>query len=256
MAIDRRIRFGLRLKLFLLVLISFSVLISVIAWRVGVESSQAAEKSILKSLSQSEVILETSLNTRFTTILETTRGISIDPRVVPLVVDRDQASLQDFIGEMTEDAELDIIFLTDQNGVILARSDKPSMAGRHLKGKSQLVDDPLAGKEARGFMVSGGDLYQVTSLPIYDNVATSIIRGMVAVAYKLSPDIAMSINKLTENQIGFYAFNKRPNQAPNLERRFMTDFAEKMALDKILSDMALLPKLQQNDTHKVSFLLG
>ena len=91
------VRFGIRPKLFILVLIGFSVLIGLTVWRIGVEASQVASTSVERSLEQSSVILATKMQSRFSSIRETVTSLAKDGRVLPLVYDGESATLQELI---------------------------------------------------------------------------------------------------------------------------------------------------------------
>jgi len=252
---QKRVRFSIRLKLFLLVLVSFSSLISVVAWRISHEASHIASRTIEKSLAQSEVILKTRLNTRYDTIFATLKSVATDQRVVPLVVERDQASLKDFIQELKADAAFDLLMFTDETGVVLARPDDPRQVGRTLKGKSDLIDEALRGVSVRGIMLSRGELFQVVSMPVLDNAADRI-RGSATMAYRLSPAIADDINTLTESRVGFYAFRKnQADKTVTLMQRHITDQTLSEALTPALQAQNLYQTLQQEDTRYQKLVL-
>ncbi len=124
--------FGIRSKLFFLVLIGFSLLIIITSWRIGVEANGAATAAIERTLNQSSQILRTKLISRFETIQETAISLAKDGRVLPLVYDADSATLQDLSLEFKKALAFDVLFFSDKNGVILARSDRPEAIGQSL----------------------------------------------------------------------------------------------------------------------------
>src|SRR5690606_5361694 len=89
------IKFGIKLKLFTLVLITISFVIGIILWQIDSQSRQSAQKTIVESIEQSQTILNTKLESRFNDIEETVISISRDGRVLPLVYDEDSPTLQD-----------------------------------------------------------------------------------------------------------------------------------------------------------------
>jgi len=227
------VRFGIRPKLFILVLIGFSVLIGLTVWRIGVEASQVASTSVERSLEQSSVILATKMQSRFSSIRETVISLAKDGRVLPLVYDGESATLQDLSYEFKKALNFDILFLTDSNGVILARSDRPEAIGRSLAGSSVLFDSALHGDTAEGIIASQGKLLQIVAAPILDNVAKDVVRGTAALAYELSPEIAQEINKLTASDIGFYIFER---DAKGEVVAVKNTYTTKPALNAVLDD--------------------
>lgn len=205
---NKKIRFGIRQKLFFLVLIGFSALILATSWRIGEEANSVALESIERSLSQSSIILQTKLESRFLSISETATGLAKDARILPLVYEGEALTLQDLSQEFQKVLEFDVLFFTDNEGTILARSDRPEAMGQSVAGKSSLFDQALEGQEAQGIISSQGRLLQIVVVPIFDNFARDIVRGTVALAYELSSEIAQEINALTASDIGFFLFTR------------------------------------------------
>ncbi len=204
--------FGIRSKLFFLVLVGFGLLIFFTSWRIGVEANRAATTAINRTLNQSSQILRTKIESRFETIQETARSLAKDGRVLPLVFDTDSETLQDLSLEFKKALAFDVLFFTDKNGVVLARSDRPEAIGQSLLGKSALFDKALKGQITRGIIVSQDKLLQIVVVPVLDNVASDVVRGTLALAYELSPEIAREINALTASDIGFFAFVRDANR--------------------------------------------
>jgi eukaryotic-like serine/threonine-protein kinase len=204
-------KFGIRQKLFFLVLVGFSLLIVVTSWRIGVEANRAANTTIDRTLMQSSQIMRTKILSRFDSIADTAKSLAKDGRVLPLVYDSESATLQDLSLEFKKALAFDILFFTDSAGVVLARSDRPEAIGQSLSGKGSLFDTALTGKLAQGIIVSQDKLLQIVVVPVFDNFATDVVRGTIALAYELSPEIAKEIHELTASDIGFFAFVRDAN---------------------------------------------
>lgn len=205
---SKKITFGIRLKLFILVFVSLSLLIAVTVWRVGIGANEAALETIDRSLEQSSVVLKTKMDSRYASIAETVVSLARDGRVLPLVFDAEAATLQDLSIEFQAALEFDSMFVTDSRGTILARSDRPEAIGRSVAGRSALFDAALNGEVVQGIIASKGKLLQIVAAPVFDNVAKDLVRGSIALAYELSPEIALEINKLTASDISFFIFTR------------------------------------------------
>ncbi len=209
--IDENFRFGIRKKLFFVVLVGFSLLIVVTSWRVGVEANRAASTTTDRTLLQSSQIIRTKILSRFDSVRDTASSLAKDGRVLPLVYDTDSATLQDLSLEFKKALAFDILFFTDSNGVVLARSDRPEAIGQSLSGKGSLFDTALTGKVAQGIILSQDKLLQIVVVPVFDNVAVDLVRGTIALAYELSPEVARELRELTANDIGFFVFVRDAN---------------------------------------------
>ncbi len=256
---NTRVNFGIRPKLFLFVLISFSLLMAIIIWRIEVEAEQITSESIQQQLQRSSVIVRSDQENRYRTIQETAISLARDGRILPRVFEEDSETLQDLTGELQEALEFDILIFTNERGEIIARSDKPSAIGRSLQGRSSLFDTALSGKEAHGIMLSKGQLLQIVAVPIFDNVALDIIRGTIALAYQLSPQRARDINQLTDSEIGFFTLNK--NKKTGLSEPINTFFtAPNLAApvtDYLVKNSQLWKNLMENQSEslKITFTI-
>lgn len=199
---------------------------SIIVWRINMQANQLANAEIEKSLQHSSVILKTSLQSRFLSIEETAKSLARDGRLLPRIYEGDIESLKDLSGEFKKALDFDILFITDNDGILIARSDKHAAVGSRT-GKSHLFKMALQGHNTKGFIRIKGELLQVVSVPVFDNVAKDIIRGSIALAYRLSPQIANEINSLTVSDIGFFAFgyDRKSKTTTTPTARFLTQEA-------------------------------
>ena len=218
------IRLGIREKLFFLILVAFGALILTTFWQIGVQARQVSTETINQSLEQSSTVLETKIESRFNSIREVARSVARDSRILPLVYESEVLTLQDQSQEFQNQLDFDILFFTDGSGNILARSDRPQAVGQNMAGKTSFFDDALAGKSGRGYFLSQGRLMQIVTEPIFDNVATDVVRGTVALAYEFSGEMANEIVSLTLSEIGFFSFKRnQERQVDGVNNIYVTD---------------------------------
>lgn len=209
------IRFGVREKLFFLILVAFGALILTTFWQIGEQAQQVSAKTIGQSLQQSSTVLDTKIDSRFKSIREVATSVARDGRILPLVYDSEVLTLQDQSQEFQKQLDFDILFFTDGSGNVLARSDRPQAIGQNMAGKAPFFDAALAGQSGQGYFFSQGRLMQIVTEPIFDNVATDLVRGTVALAYELSSEVANEIVSLTFSDIGFFSFTRDSNRQVN-----------------------------------------
>ena len=212
---NQKIRFGIREKLFFLILVAFGALILATFWQIGVQAQQVSADTIGQSLRQSSTVLDTKIESRFNSIGEVARSIAKDGRILPLVYESEVLSLQDQSQEFQRQLDFDILFFTDGAGHILARSDRPGAVGQNIAGRAHFFDEALAGRSGQGYFLSQGRLMQIVTEPIFDNVATDLVRGTVALAYEFSSDMANEIVSLTFSDIGFISFARDESRQVN-----------------------------------------
>lgn len=218
------IRFGLREKLFFLILVAFGALILTTFWQIGEQARRVSTETIGQSLQQSSTVLDTKIESRFNSIKEVATSIARDGRILPLVYDSETLTLQDQSQELQKRLSFDILFFTDGAGNILARSDRPLAVGQNMAGKAPFFDDALAGKSGQGYFLSQGRMMQIVTKPIFDNVATDLVRGTVAIAYEFSSEMANEIVTLTSSDIGFFSFTRdKTRQVSGVNSIYVTD---------------------------------
>ncbi len=235
-----KVKFSIRQKLFFLILTGFSALVFATSWRIGIEAKKGANTSIERSLAQSSIILETKLNSRFDSITEIVKSLAKDGRVFPLIYEGESLTLQDLSLEFEKALDFDVMIITDDEGNILARSDRPDAIDQNIAGRSALFDSALEGREAIGIISIQEKLLQTVVVPVFDNFAPDIVRGTIALAYELSPEMAQETLSLTASEIGFFIFtrneqrevdslksifNTQTTLGPQLENWFKADSA-------------------------------
>ncbi|RBP48557.1 serine/threonine-protein kinase [Arenicella xantha] len=227
------IRFGIREKLFFLILVGFGALILTTFWQIGVQAKLVSAQTIGQSLRQSSTVLDTKIESRFNSIREVARSVARDSRILPLVYESEVLTLQDQSQEFKNQLDFDILFFTDGSGNILARSDRPQAIGQNMAGKTHFFDDALAGKSGQGYFLSQGRLMQIVTEPIFDNVATDVVRGTVALAYEFSSDMANEIVSLTFSDIAFFSFTRdQSRQVNGVNNIYVTDHELKRSLSE------------------------
>ncbi len=226
-----KIRFGIREKLFFLILVVFVALIVTTFWQIGEQAKKVSSETIGQSLNQSSTVLDTKIESRFNSIREVARSVARDSRILPLVYESEVLTLQDQSLEFQRKLDFDILFFTDGSGNVLARSDRPRAIGQNMAGKTPFFDAALAGQSGQGYFLSQGRLMQIVTEPIFDNVATDVVRGTVALAYEFSGEMANEIVSLTRSDIGFFSFTRDKNRrVAGVNNIYVTDDELKTAL--------------------------
>ena len=139
------IRFGIREKLFFLILVGFAALILTTFWQIGEQAQRVSSETIGQSLEQSSTVLDTKIESSFNSIREVAKSIAKDARIFPLVFEKEALTLQDQSSEFQKQLDFDILFFTDDQGTVLARSDRPQAIGQNMAGKAPFFDQALAG---------------------------------------------------------------------------------------------------------------
>ena len=216
--------FSFKTKLFLLVLVSFGALMSIIILGIQARANQLAEEEIERSLSESQRIIHRRLESRFQAITETAGNFARDGRIRPAVYASETRTLQDMSEEFAKSLPFDSLMFVNAEGEILSRSDDAEAIGYSV-ARSPLFQAPLGGEPNQGIMASGSNLLQIVALPIFDNTARDLVRGVVSLAYEISPELVEEIHALTDADILFYTFQLDDDGVVEAPVRFLSTFA-------------------------------
>lgn len=217
-----------------MLLVAFA-LISLVYVQIGAKAKSVADEVVSRSLTQSNNIMNTRVASRYLFIQEVAKGLASDARIRPLVYEQASLTLQDLSEEYQAVYEFDSLIFLNSAGIVIARSDQPDAIGVDLSGRTSLFDDALNGQLSRGFFSSKGKLMQTVVTPIFDNVATDLVKGAVVLAYELSPLMAQEIFELTQSHIGFFTFTRElvnnEVQITGVQASYITDAALGEALE-------------------------
>lgn len=192
-------------KLFLLVLFAFGGLMCIILWGIQTQADRLANEEIDASLTKSRQIVFRRLESRYVSIQETAANLARDGRIRPAVYASETSTLMDMSGELAKSLPFDILIFVNQAGDIISRSDDVEAVGYSV-ARSPLFSAALAGSANQGIMSSQGKLLQVVALPVFDNAARDIVRGAVALAYRIDQELVDEIHALTGADLLFYSF--------------------------------------------------
>lgn len=117
------------------------------------------------------------------------------------VAEMHQATTLDSARAMVEQVGSDFMIVTDFEGTVVARTDRPELAGVDLSGDS-LVGDALEGYEVGGVWRESENLYHAVSVPLL--VGPELI-GAVVSGYEIGTELAESIKNFANSEVAFFA---------------------------------------------------
>jgi serine/threonine-protein kinase len=126
--------------------------------------------------------------------------------VLPGVAPIDSGNFLDMALTMVEETGASWIQLTDRNGVLLARSDKPGAASVDLS-ESPLILRALNGETAHGFgLINDSTLFDAVTIPIV-GAGKDVVLGVAMLARNFTDSAAAQIKKLTGSEVVFFGID-------------------------------------------------
>jgi serine/threonine-protein kinase len=208
-----------------LVLATLGAAIAVGTWR----ANDAAEKRIRGSLrdlpgvvGSYQVSLEEGLRRQLTSVAD-------EPGTKGLFALRDQKTLHDWTADKAQPGKLDagIVFLFDERGVLLDRSDQEiTEENRRSFASVKWVADALKGVPSTAVIREKANLSYVASVPVLSgdaSVGEGRLAGVLAAAVPLDVARAKTLQSITKGQAGFVANVAKRGEPPALELSASTE---------------------------------
>ncbi|MCI0417224.1 hypothetical protein L0222_31010 [bacterium] len=195
-------RKGLSLAIKFFIFTSLLVLLLIAVTQI-VSSRRAmdlAQQTIRSALTETLTAFDNYQEDRYTTLKLANNLIAQYPYFQAYIAAADSASILDLVQQEQPKTKSDFIIVTDPDGTILARTDKPAMSGRNIAGIS-LMKAALEGDEVSGLWVEGENLYDAVALPV---ITGDSMIACLAVGYSIDDTLASEIKNLTHSETAFF----------------------------------------------------
>jgi eukaryotic-like serine/threonine-protein kinase len=163
------------------------------------QANRLAHTTITAALKETRGVWETFEADRYGKLKLGIRVLANDPGFKGLIETRDQPTILDTLKERNAEIKADFFIVTDPDGVVIVRTDRPATSGEDLS-KDPLVEKPLEGEESATIWREGERLYQAVSVPM---VTGTELKGVLIAAYAINEALANDIQKLTHSEIAY-----------------------------------------------------
>ena len=192
---------SLSIKFFLLTAIIIILLVGVTLLFSQRKATALANQTIQTGLEETVSTFETFQRDRYSKLKMINNVIAQNPYIVAYVEIADTRSILDQAQQRQQELRSDFIIVTDSEGVILARTDKPTNSGQSLSAQP-LISQALEGEEVSGLWTEGGNLYNAVVLPLIQQGDTLV--ALLAVGYALNDTFAGEIKSLTHSETAIF----------------------------------------------------
>ncbi|PYP76184.1 MAG: hypothetical protein DMD35_19245 [Gemmatimonadetes bacterium] len=196
-------------------------------------AQQSGEAVVQRELEQSADLVAQYLSARQRSLAGGARVFVQDPNFRSFVHEHLRDELLDQALEAEEQLEAKWVFVVDENGVVLAKSDEPGAAGTNM-GNVPLIAGALQGSVTTGFGVSGDTLlFQAVAVPIVVPGQAPI--GALVATKAVDPALARDVKAASSAEIVFYV------RDGNVSRVAATSF-DRAARTPLGADVASQPR--------------
>ena len=169
------------------------------------QANRLAETTLAKALATTRSLYESFQNERLEKLSLVNSVVAESPIFRAIVTDEEAAydgvTLLDAAQEMVRGVGSDFIIVTDYEGLVLARTDRPARAGESLEQRP-LIASALEGESVAGVWRDGERLYHAVSIPM---IIGPTILGTVTSGYAIDDLLAGEIKRLTDCEVVFFA---------------------------------------------------
>ncbi|MCI0413668.1 protein kinase [bacterium] len=199
-AISNRRGLSLNIKFFLLTALIIVLLIAVTILFSSRRATALAHETIRSDLKQTLSVFETFQKDRYEKLKIANKIIAQNPYIQAYIQESDSNSILDLAKQTEETIRSDFVLLTDADGIVLARTDKPGATGQNF-ADVPLVAGALDGEEVNGLMLENQNLYHAIAVPV---VTQDIITAALAIGYSINDTLAIQIKEMTHSETGFF----------------------------------------------------
>ena len=140
---------SLNLKFFFLTGLIIILLVAVTILFSSRRARSLAHETIRSDLKQTLSVFDTFQKDRYEKLKIANKIIAENPYIQAYIQESDSNSILDLARDTEESIKSDFIIVTDSEGVVLARTDKPGAGGQKL-GNVPLIEGALEGNEVTG----------------------------------------------------------------------------------------------------------
>lgn len=230
------IKFFIFTSLLVLLLIAVTQIVS------SRRANDLAQQTIRSALTETLTAFDNYQQDRYTKLKLANNLIAQYPYFQAYIAEADSASILNLVQQEQPKTKSDFIIVTDPDGVILARTDKPAMSGRNIANIS-LMKAALEGDEVSGLWVEGQNLFDAVALPV---IRGDSMIACLAVGYAINDGLASEIKNLTHSETAFFLTEK--NVDPVLIATTMSNQKTELA--------SAYKTVRSHDTEPFQFAVG
>ncbi len=169
------------------------------------KANDLAQETIGNALTETLTAFDNFQEDRYTKLKLANNLIAQYPYFQAYIAEADTDSILDLVQQEQPKTKSDFIIVTDPEGIILARTDKPAMKGRNIANIS-LMQEALNGDEVSGLWVEGHELYDAVALPV---ITGDSMTACLAVGYSINDAFAAEIKNLTHSETAFFLTDQK-----------------------------------------------
>ncbi len=165
----------------------------------AVQADRLARATIAQGLQETRDVWQAIQTDRFDKLRLGVRVLANDPYFKAALVERDAPTTLDSLQERGLDLDADFMLATDWDGVLVARTDRPTASGDDLS-QDPLVHAAFEGEESATLWRDGDTIATAVAVPMLTGPE---LVGVLVAGYVIDEEVAARIQRLTRSEIAY-----------------------------------------------------
>jgi eukaryotic-like serine/threonine-protein kinase len=198
-------RFGLTLKIFAASALVVVVVLGGALALVSARATRTAGEALNRRLDNTVAVASRYIDAENAKLASGANVAAQIPTFIAAVAKGDPSSLLDLATSYRDLLGADYALITDQSGVLRARTDRPGASGDTLGGA--LIGQALEGRQVSGYVNQADQrLFLAVATPL-KNPASTVVRGMLLAAHQVTDSLAQEVKRASGSEIVFYVLD-------------------------------------------------
>lgn len=203
---ERRGGFGLTLKVFAATALVVVAVLGVAILITATVASSTAERALDEALKNTGEVARQNIEAENAKLAAGAAAAAQTPTFIAAVVVGNPGDVLDQAGVYKEILHSSYTLITNNAGVLIARTDRPGATGDSLGG-SPLIGGALEGNQIAGYVnKADSSLFLAVATPLKD-LATGVVQAVLLSADAVTDSTADAVKRATGSQIVFYVLD-------------------------------------------------
>jgi HAMP domain-containing protein len=200
---DRKRGLGITVKIFIATALVVVVLLGVTILVTSLLAKQNAERSLDRGLQNTSEVTKRFIEAENAKLASGAAVAAQGPTFVAAVVTGNPSTVFDQAGVYKDLLGASYTLITDNQGVVKARTDRAGDSGQDLSG-SPLIGGALEGRQVAGFVNQADQrMYLAVATPLKD-FTSGVVQAVLLAAHQVTDSLADEVKHATNSDVVFY----------------------------------------------------
>jgi eukaryotic-like serine/threonine-protein kinase len=195
-------RFPLTLKIFVATALVVVVVLGGTLALVSAQATRSADEALLQRLENTSAVAGRFIEAENGKLESGAKAAAQNPAFLAEYAKGGPGAFLDLARSFREVLDADYVLITDNQGVLKARTDDPSAAGTPYA--PPIVQQALQGRQGAGYLVKADQaFYLAVATPLADQVS-NVVQAAVVATHQVTDSLAAAVKRASGSEVVFY----------------------------------------------------